>query len=505
MKPATIGTMRSGMASLVRKSAALLLLLLPLGVSAQTPQLVQTVYCPNSTTWGGVGAVTNGVYTCPINPTLAGDFIVVHTFWNPNSTTTATLTDSASNSYTQDITNGTANSNVQRIYHLANVPAGITYVKISFSDTTQPSKVGVIVSEWNNVATSSPLDVAQCNSGTSTTITAGAGTIGTSNDLVIQHLFSDDYNPSGALSAGSQSGITWAFGVTDRNDGAGFQWGVYGSTGSFDPTFTQGSNHEFASCFAAYKTASSGSTPSGNRILSVTHDNTPVTYSSPYVMQVPLSGNLQVISFLGGTTYISGISSTPSCTWTPTGPVFHSAAPDNETQFYYATNCTGNSVVISATMDGPTEGDTFMIYDVTGPNPWSLDIDSGGETGNIGSQQSTITTCSGCLTPSTSTGVAFANFGQDFCTATGLTAPSGGVFDTAVYTGNSNNGAQSVDENNGWAHLFYGANPGPLTFTFNEVCSNNPQGYWAGRVAAFKTAAASSSPNPPTNLTAVVH
>ncbi len=481
-----------------------LILVCPLG-SAQTPTLIQTAYCPNSGPPNSEGnsaggAVTNGVYTCRLpSATLAGDFILVSVFFQGGTGQTLTLTDNASNSYTQDVTNTTAGNDIQRIYHLANAGAGVTLLRGSFSGGSATGYVSIIFSEWNNIATSSPLDVAHCNSGSSTSITAGAASIGSANDLLIQHVFSDDHQAVTSFTAGSQSNTAWRFGATDLNDAAGFQYGVYGSTGSFNPTFTEGTAHAFASCFAAFKTASSGSTPSGNRPLMISHAQIPPTASSSVKLQVPFSGNLQVLSFLGGYETITSISSTPSCTWSSTGPVHHSAAPDNYTQIYYATNCTGNAVAMTLKLTGTAAGDTIMIYDVTGPNSWTFDTDSGGQDADAGGDGS-LTTCSSCDTPTTSTGVVFVNFGQDDCTATGVIGASGTVFDSATYTGNGLNGPQNVDQNNGWSHFFYTSQPGAISASWSEGCpTGQPEGYWGGRVASFKTTA-QSQPQPPSGL-----
>jgi len=450
----------------------------------------------------------NGVYTCPLpSASLANDFIVVSVFFQGGTGQTLTLKDNASNSYSQDVTNTSAGGNIQSIYHLANAGAGITYVRGSFSGGAATGFVNIIVTEWNNVATSSPLDVAHCNSGSSSSVTAGSASIGTANDLLIQPVFSDDHKSVSSFAAGSQSNITWRLGATDLIDGAGLQYGVYSATGSFNPTFTQGTSHSFASCFAAFKTASSGSSPSGNRPLMISHAQIPPgAGTTPFKMQVPFSGNLQVISFLGGFETITSISSTPSCTWLSTGPEHNSASPNNYTQIYYAMNCTGNAVAININLNGSADGDTLMTYDITGPNAWTFDTDSGGEDANENGDIPNFTTCSGCDTPTTSTGVVFANFGQDQCTATGVTAPAGAVFDAANYTGNSLSGPQDVDENNGWLHLFYNSSPGAITATWADDCPTlTPESYWAGRVASFKTSAGSGNqPSPPTGLKATV-
>lgn len=481
------------------------------GAVAQTPTKVQAVYCPNSGVAGSGtgGSQTNGVYICPFaEPTLSHNFISVNLFYAPaSSPQTLTVSDSAGNTYTQDVTSTTANSNTQQIYHLANAAAGITYVKLSFSGgSTSTGFVNVIISEWYNVAASSPLDVASCNSATSTSVTAGSMTIGTSGDLVVQHVFSDNSASATSFAVGSQF-TTNLFAASDLNDGAALEYGTYSSTGSLNATFSQVPGHPFASCAAAFKPESSGTAPSGNRIQMVSHAQAGVGASSTFRLQVPMSGNLFVISALNGDDVITGLSSSPSCNWSTVGQPYTDAQGFNSTQIYYAIGCSGsNTLAITVTTSGSDNGDTYMIYDVTSPNSWTFDKDSGGKNGNQNTIASSLTTCSGCLTPTaSSTGIAFGNFGEDSCTATGLTgsSPSGAIFDSATYTGNSVNGQQNVDENNGWMHYPYASSSGAITTTYSESCAI-AQGYWAGRVAAFKAAGSSDQPLPPTGLTAVV-
>src|SRR5262249_13725672 len=129
--------------------------------------------------------------------------------------------------------------------------------------------------------------------------------------------------------------------------------------------------------------------------------------------------------------------------------------------------------------------------------------DSGGQSGEANSIASALTTCSSCITPSSANEVVIANFGQEWCTATGIKSPSGALFDSAIDTGNSNSGPQSVDQNNGWMH-YYASGTSTVTATWAESCQSTPQGGWGGRMAAFKAGQAGSPPLPPTGLKAVV-
>jgi hypothetical protein len=78
------------------------------------------------------------------------------------------------------------------------------------------------------------------------------------------------------------------------------------------------------------------------------------------------------------------------------------------------------------------------------------------------------------------------------------------LFDAATYTGNSVNGPEYVDQNGGWFHL-YTASTTAISYTYTMSLSQ-AEGFWAGRVAAFKPAGsvAQQPPQPPTQLSATV-
>jgi hypothetical protein len=153
--------------------------------------------------------------------------------------------------------------------------------------------------------------------------------------------------------------------------------------------------------------------------------------------------------------------------------------------------------------DNSSDG-TFMLYDITGAAPAPFDRDSSGQTGNQTNQVTAFTTCSGCLTPSSPNELIIANQGQNWCTSTASTAPAGSLFDAATDTGNSVDGPQNVDQNNGWLH-YYDPNTNPITVTWTNSC-DTAEATWVGRVAAFKSSSSVAQQlAPPTQLKAVVN
>ncbi len=157
-------------------------------------------------------------------------------------------------------------------------------------------------------------------------------------------------------------------------------------------------------------------------------------------------------------------------------------------QMYYAANAaSSNSMKFSFNNSGYAYRLHYMIYDITGAATSPLDVDSGGQDGDQHNIVNSLTTCSNCLTPSASNELILGNFVQAWCTGTGITVPNGAYFDTATYDGNSINGPEPVDQNNGWFH-YYDSRVSPFSAAWTESCGSEAQADWSGRLAAFKPA-----------------
>ena len=454
---------------------------------SQIPTFVQHVSCPNSRNTGNAQSSTPD-YRCPLpEPSQAGNALLVGVMSYDGAT--FTVSDDKSNPWTLVDSVVDSNYNIYvGIYLATNVVAGTRFIDLHRSAGTD--NVAMSVSEYYNVAASSALDTSSCNAGSSsTTITAGSITPTVSGDLLWQWTVNGVDggglpNSTISFAAGSQSNISWQFLGTDLYDGDAVQAGIYSASSAINPTFTSGSLEEWSSCVVALKAASAGNAPtSAFRIVHMLHQQMPASGANPWPIQFASSGNLVVLSALNGTSSISSISSSPSNTWSSTGTA--AMGGDNVSQIYYAANAsTSNSLTLAVTLDN-TGNATFMMYDIMGAATSPFDVDSGGQTGDEGSIVSTLTTCSSCLTPAGANELIIANFGQDWCTATSISAPSGALFDSATDTGNSVNGPQFVDQNNGWMH-FYDSGTSALNVTWGETCGTEAEGAWAGRVAAFK-------------------
>jgi hypothetical protein len=444
-------------------------------------------------------------------PAQAGNAIILGLFSDDSGSPSWTVSDDKSNSWSLASSAKDGNGNIIAIYYALNVAAGTRRLSVKSSAGTN-GFVAVSASEYYNVATASALDGQSCNTGTSsTTISAGTMTPGSSGDLVWQWTSDSNANDPqiSSFTAGSQSNITWQLNGTDISDGNATQAGVYNSTAALNPTFKNGTSAPFDTCAVALKAANAGNAPTrAFRIVHMLHAEMNSSSASSYSVQMPTSGNLFVISFSSGSNTISSITGSPSNTWKSTGGPTN---PYNQTYFpnqqiYYAANATpSNSMSLNIGQSGALTGTTYMIYDFVGAAASPFDVDSGGQESSQDSAVTQLTTCSGCLTPSSANEVIVGNVGQDWCTATGIVSPGGALFDSATYTGNSVNGPEPVDQNNGWFH-YYDSTTSPLTATWSYVCGSYAQAGWSGRLAAFKGGAGGSSnqPAPPTNLKGVV-
>ena len=211
--------------------------------STQTPFFVAATTCQ-----GAAGAST----TCTLNsPTIAGHLLVINVI-SGDSITSAT--DSASNSYTD--AGGDTNYTHQVVYYHANIGAGVTSVTVNFGASLHLS--AMVVTEWGNVALTSPLDTANATdfSACGPPASLSPVTTGTANDLIIS-------------SAATPAGMTYVAGVgyslagtvttSDNGSSTASQWVAVGATGTYTPTISC-SGHSQQSVTVAFKGLSSPAT-----------------------------------------------------------------------------------------------------------------------------------------------------------------------------------------------------------------------------------------------------
>lgn len=468
---------------------------------AQTPTLVQAVWGENSQGYNVGGWPGNPALYYAIEfpePTLPGNLLVCSAV--SGGSPSFTISDDKGETWSTGGPNypfHDSNNDSEFIWYLANNAGGVRQVKVT--STSNPGYVSVTCSEFYNVATSSPLDgTAGCNTVSNSTLTGTATGTLTSGDLVYFVSYGKNATTSSSFTAGSQPNIPWMLDAVDLMDGYAVQHGVYSSTNSFTPQMTTGTSGSYTSCEVIFKAASAGTAPTQSmRVVHLGHFSMPDSGTTQNI-QMPSSGNLLVASFTAGGDSISSISTTPANTWTSTGAMAGGPSLNASSQIFYAGNAsTAPTMQVAITRAGTLSNDNVLIYDVSGANTSPFDKDSGGQSGTESSEVPSFTTCSSCLTPSAAGELVIMNANQDWCTGTAVTAPSGALYDSAFTTMDSVDGAQPIDQNGEWAHL-YSTNTSAITATWAMTCDEAEYG-WAGRVAAFK-AAPQTQPQPPTLL-----
>jgi len=458
---------------------------------------------PSGSSFNGPGSCTTSqnCYRVPLPElTIAGATLTMAFVYNSaGANQVFSVTDDKSNTWTLDTTSSASNSKTVKMYHASNVSAGTSYVNIQITGGTNNDYWQALVAEFFNVGS---LDGSSCSAGSSTTISAGSITPTQSGDLIFQAKYSvntlSSSSPYGlplqtsSFTPGLQPNITWSLASQLLGDGAADQYGVYNSTVPLNPTFTQAASDSYISCAVALKAASTGAAPTTiPRVVHQEHDAMPHNAPNPWIvgLVVDVPNSAVYVSRVGNDS-VTSISSSPApdIGWTASGADFNGLNGHNHVNFYCAKwNTPPGAVNLSINRSGTSNDDIKMIY-VVQNGTCNLDVDSGGQAANQGSPVTVLTTCSGCITPTKTNDFIMANGGQGYCTATSLSAPSGpsGVFDSAWYTGNTIDGPTQTDENNFWMHFYNGSSLSPITVAFGESC-NNPQGDWAGRVAAYQS------------------
>jgi hypothetical protein len=483
---------------------------------AQVPTLAWSSACPNSGSVISPFSATPDYQCAAAEPTTAGDALqVFFCYDNTGNNQTFTISDSGGDAFALVTTSATVGGKQCRIYASSNIAAGTRWVNAHLNSGGSSGYWQVTWQEFYNVAASSIADASVCNSGNSTSVSAGSlGTLANSGDLIVQTSYSTSASApaqTGEFSEGS--GFALLFQLI--GDGAAAQYEVYNSATALTPTFTQATAIPYISCAVAMKAGSSGSAPTlYPRVVHLEMDAMPKNmFFQPWLVGAVSTADAVYLTYLsndGPVTSNPIVSSpNPSQGWTASGANFVGLNGHNSTDIYAASfSSPPGPFSISITRNNNQNDGVFMVYDVVGGTA-TLDVDSGGQAGVQTNVQSTLTVCNSCLTPTHQNDFIVQNSGQEWCTSTSMTAPSGAdwLFDGAFFLGTSIDGPSQVGENNAFAHGSNGSSLSPISITFGETCggSNPAVQNWAGRVAAYESMSQGTTPpTPPTGLVAIV-
>lgn len=466
---------------------------------AAIPGLVQSRDCTQA--WGAFylpndnALLAGQTWSCRLaQGSQSGNAILVGFSYDPGFSL-PTVTDDKSDTYTLVKNyNDSANGENLLLFLALNVTAGAQNVTINIGTGTGGPYINSWLAEFYNIATSGAVDCTSAgNHANSTTVTAGSCSPPTSGDLVVQYYWNDYTVATTAVTAGSQTNITWQLLAADYDTGIGVQWGVYNSTSALNPTMTTAPSG-FASVAIFIKSASAGSDAAGMRVLAAKdvwlNGNATPAGGAPWNANTrivpfpcPSASNLMYAPWIGGgAATLTGVTDSHSQTWTATGA---GVVNDSYSHAFYVGNATVSptqTITLTSTVNGGGDG-TPILYCITGAATSPFDKTSTA-TGTQSSTSGTLSTVS--ITPSTPNGLVFVSCGNAFTTLTGLT--NSGAWFHAGFESAENIALNGVNENNGWGS-YSNPNTSAITFVFNEVDNTTAAGPWAARADAFKPAA----------------
>jgi hypothetical protein len=408
------------------------------------PVLIQHV-ASSSNPFPGNGIPGNNFKIPLPNPVLAGDALVLAISY-PNGST-PTIMDNLGNTWPSAATctanNGSGNM-IASIYVLPNSNGGTVSgpgtITVGFGKAVQPFQY--TISEFNNIATSSPVDGCEGTPGiapnSSALIDPGSFTPTANNGSGGNLIW--NYTAVAQTDVGAPSTWTAATGFT-LLDGdiletyPGFphasQWYVQPAQAAVDPSITSTGDtaDRFNSVTVALKVASAGGTmPSGIHINKVLHF-TSGSFGGTWTMQAPVTGNLRVIE-----------SATPNATWTVTDNDSGSSwtVEQGSSNPQVAMAFAGNRGAMSTYqftlhLNGSSPQTSLRFYDIQGAAASPFDVAVNAPANSSCTTPSVAN--SPRITPTTTNGLTIAGmpFGQG--PGTGASAPANAVFDLVNYSG----------------------------------------------------------------------
>ena len=205
----------------------------------------------------GKGSTGGGsVTTDAIDTTGATLLVIVLGYFD----STPTISDSKGNTWTA-LTNsdGPLSSNCQ-IFYVANPTVGSGH---TFTNGTASSFSSILVSSWSGVATTTPFDQQNQNTGTAvTTVTTGSITPGENNELVIAGLCLRDIGVTGDTVT-----IDGGFTISNQVPGVGsnnlegaMAYLVQTTAAAANPAWSWTNSDSAAAAIASFKQAAAGGT-----------------------------------------------------------------------------------------------------------------------------------------------------------------------------------------------------------------------------------------------------
>jgi chitodextrinase len=424
----------------------------------------------------------NGFVTMLPNPVLRGNAVIVAITYAQKAGRTVAISDNIGTN-TWSLIAGPSNDPggtfSSAIYASLNTAAGTQRITVTFDAPLYAFQA--VASEWYNIAPANALD-GRVASSTATAPTVAAGTITTTQpgDLIYQ--YGIDIGWGSAMEGNRFTGYTAGPGFkllsADRRIAVVQQYAIQATSGVITPTFTAtgGGGDRFSTLAVALKAAAAGTAPDPTAMRIVSTYHTRVNAGTPSV-NFPTIGNLFVITtaYHEGQEALTGVTDSNANNW---AVVVGSSSP----QMAYARNATpGSGLVLTLKVTERGSGNLqLLMYDVVNadPNPY---VQGRYASGPVGSGNPLVAHAPD-LTPQYANGVVFASLNLYLGPPSGMTSPSGVVFDSVYYNGATDLTPQ--DSGDGYAHV-YPTSTAPLNFTW-RLSNGGQSTYMFGAAWEFK-------------------
>lgn len=441
---------------------------------AARPTLVQ--HLASSVNPLGIGIDGNDfTFTLP-NAVLAGNCLILEVAFcsttnvnctHPGNDLAATpVTDNNGNRWPTppSMRSSDSNSGIDiAIFVLPNANAGVTTITIHFTQMLRP--VQYTISEFNNIAATSPVNGSSTNSAQSSpNLNAGSFTPGNNDanggNLILAYAYDTSAPPSNHTATNIAAGtnftlldadIAWG---SDTNDGYhASEYFVQTTAAAINPgmvvTMVPG-NDAYNMAAIALKAAAAGTAPpaSGIRIVRVVHQTNEVP-PAIWKLQFPSSGNLIAFATNESSPVINITSVTDN-----NGNTYSKVEDDpSEPQFWYASNATADAnLKLTLNIAGTPAGSTVVLYDIIGAATSPLDAHHGvpAQADNGGANISN----SPSISPASANGLTIASVSLGTGPSSGLNtgSPAGAIFDLVYYRGEKD--FDTMDNADGKGHVY---------------------------------------------------
>lgn len=423
----------------------------------------------------------NLIYRLP-HPTLSGNCLILYV--QTGATSTFTITDDGSgNAWTQQ--QHIDSSQFLYVYTCPNVSASTQKITVTFGASQAAINGGV--AEFNNVATSSPLDTSGTNSGTGDAATV-AMTTGTAGDLLFMVAIQQSFTALTTLSSpGMSADASSTLLHTDLIGGTASAIQVQAASGAVTMTingFIAGTS--WCSVGIAVKSASAGSPiPATIRIRRRQFSSYNSTSKVLFVVQLPItSGNLAVYSLhswnadTADHSVASLIDQGSNNFFFGAGANHFNSGGTNRTDesIWYSPNASSVTPIATVTTANVCQEFTAALYEIVGQNQ---NAPLGATSATTGSAAVSPFNA-GSITPNQANSMVIVNLPIETSSVSGSTAPTSLMFDGFFCTG-MDGGFNILEEDNGHGH-YLTPNTSAITFTWT---STTAAGNWAAVIAEF--------------------